>query len=233
MLNARLTLFTGDRGDRGIKPGTRRCSSGITSSLGEPGSSVYTSGGYRGIMGGSAPDRLIGETALAGTLLSSSSSTGDPGMGGMSEWMPTLSDRQRGGGGGRSPGCGEPYMERVALDAVEETEEAVLSRVERLRLGGGTRGVVLRGASGGLTRSLRRMGASGGGGNRGCCARLLVPSDGPPGMMLAPAHPYCGSLVGERDEVRRTRCQRARQTREEKERRTQRAMERAQTALIS
>lgn len=157
-------------------------------------------------------------------------------MGGMSECTPTLSDRQRGGGGGRSPCCGVPYMARVSFDAVEETDDAVLSRVERLRLGGGTRGTVLRGASGGVTRSFRRMGASGGGGKRGCCcccARLLVPSDGPPGMMLAPAHPYCGFLVGERDEARRTRCQRARQTREEKERRTQRAMERAQTALIS
>lgn len=124
-------------------------------------------------------------------------------------------------------------MDSVAFDAVEETDDAVLSRVERLRLGGGTRGIVLRGASGGVTRSFRRMGASGGGGKRGCCARLLVPSDEPPGMVLAPAHPYCGFLVGEMDEARRTRCQRARQTREEKERRTQRAMERAQTALIS
>lgn len=37
MLNALLTLSTGDSGDRGINPGTRRCSSGMTSSLGEPG----------------------------------------------------------------------------------------------------------------------------------------------------------------------------------------------------
>lgn len=163
-MNPRLTLI-GDSGERGISPGTRLCSSGMTSSLGEDGE-------VRAFCGMWMPSALdkIGEMAAAVSV----SSVGEPGIGAM------LARNDRRGGGGRRP----PAL-RVPRELTEEASESLLKREAgvTLRFCGRVERGRIAGMGGMLScdgwRRLGRMGANGGGGNLGAEAseRLLVPRD--------------------------------------------------------
>jgi len=109
---------TGDRGERGISPGTRLCSLGMVSSLGEEG--VTTLGGYFG--GGGAPD-MMGERESPLSV----SSVGDPGMGAMLVRKVVVTRRC---GAGRSPSPTTPRWEKLPESTLNEEDrsESMLKR---------------------------------------------------------------------------------------------------------